>query len=296
MDHLIQQFIAAAKKGRELFESFHKNIEKIVRSIEGAAADYHAQHQQPAGPPPVILGELRRPQSEIDQQEAREAREEARDTRQEDRDRTRLRFEAAGLAVGCILAAANVGLLWVTKEVAESTRDAAAAANSQAQVTKISIEATVQQYRLDQRAWMGVEDVAGTANVGEYFAVVIHTKNTGKTPARNVKFDGKLTPRQSMPDASLDCVLTQKSSTRTVVAPNAFDSIPIRADIWGKLTKDAIQNLGTKRIYIHGCMLYDDIFTQRHWLTLCSYWRDDIKAFAYCDTGNDTGDGDGPKH
>ena len=42
---------------RELFESFHKNIEKIVRSIE-LAADYHAQHQFSAGLLHGVLGLL----------------------------------------------------------------------------------------------------------------------------------------------------------------------------------------------------------------------------------------------
>jgi hypothetical protein len=61
------------------------------------------------------------------------------------------------------------------------------------------------------------------------------------------------------------------------------------------LHENWVQEMGDKMVYVHGCVLYDDIFKQRHWLTFCHRWRNEIPAFENCEAGNDTGDGNGPK-
>jgi hypothetical protein len=150
--------------------------------------------------------------------------------------------------------------------------------------------------KLDQRAWLGVEDIPGAARIGEFFAAVVHIKNTGKTPAINTRWGATLDPRNTEPDVAMDCISAMNKTHRGVVAPGGMLSIPAKAEPWGRLNKDSLQTLGNKLIYIHGCVLYDDIFAEHsHWLTFCAHWRNDITAFENCEKGNGTGDGSGPK-
>jgi hypothetical protein len=149
--------------------------------------------------------------------------------------------------------------------------------------------------RLDQRAWLGVESLSGEDKIGTVFSAIVHTRNTGKTPAINMHFGGTLDTRNTAPDVASDCAVAMKNPARVLVAPQASHSIPVKADSWGKLDENWLQKLGSSLIYIHGCFLYDDISNGKHWLTFCGYWKGEIQAFENCEAGNDTGDGNGPQ-
>jgi hypothetical protein len=149
--------------------------------------------------------------------------------------------------------------------------------------------------RLDRRAWLGVQDIPGEKKIGEVFSVVVHTKNTGRTPAINMHFQDSLDLTNRAPDVALDCAVATKNTARALIAPDGVHSLPLRGDPLGKVDENWQERLSARSIYIHGCLLYDDIFKGRHWLTFCAYWKDDIAAFENCEIGNDTGDGEGPK-
>ena|SRR5271165_3116845 len=57
-----------------------------------------------------------------------------------------------------------------------------AAANN----TRAGIDATKESLQLDQRAWVGVDDVSGVPKLDE-FVIDVAIKNTGRTPAREVE-------------------------------------------------------------------------------------------------------------
>jgi hypothetical protein len=147
---------------------------------------------------------------------------------------------------------------------------------------------------LDQRAWLAVESISGEEKVGTFFVAIVRNKNTGKTPAINMHFGGNLEPTNTAPNVALDCTAAMKNPARVLIAPGGVHFIPVKADAWGKLDEDWHQKLGDRLVYIHGCLLYDDIFNRPHWLTFCGYWKNDIQAFENCEAGNNTGDGDGP--
>jgi hypothetical protein len=207
--------------------------------------------------------------------------------RKEDNAHEKKKFvaEIATLVVVAIYAALTWWQGCSTKKAADAARD-----------NIIQIERNV---HLDERAWLGVENIPGSAKIGEFFGAVVYFKNTGKTPAKNMRFAGQLDKGQSDPDAAGQCGDALKDTSRWIVAPGSTHSIPARTvGQWPILQKGWQKSLSDKgqKIYIYGCVVYDDIFIDKpHWMTFCAWWRDDISAFQNCEHGNDIGDGDIPE-
>jgi hypothetical protein len=147
---------------------------------------------------------------------------------------------------------------------------------------------------LDERAWLGIEAIPGTAKIGEFFGAIVNFKNSGKTPAINMRHAGLMDKGESEPDAFAQCADALNKPNRGIVEPGGINSIPVSTrDNWPKLIKNWQESpdFKGKKIYIYGCIVYDDIFLEKqHWLTFCSSWKDSINAFENCSHGNDTGD------
>jgi hypothetical protein len=299
MDYVTRQFINLTKKLRKdlnkALPSLQRGIEKISTKIESAAAKNHTDHQKASAPPPVILGELRRPQSEIDQEEAREIRKEASDTRQEGRDRIRLFFEGSGLLIASVLAVANIGLWLVTKEVSNATRDAAAAANSQVQASKDSIDATVKQFRLDQRAWLGPKGITlHEMHAPEPIVATITIMNFGKTPAMAVSAryylhasDVKINAR----DYARHPVEPPPTgiSPTFILLPNATMDLVPQTGTTDNLGISSVNN-GKKFLYAFAWINYRDVFGEPHQTKFCALYDARVKTFSTCEASYDSAD------
>ncbi len=200
--------------------------------------------------------------------------------------------EIAGMVLLGIYTGYTIKMYCANKKAADAARDAADSTAESVTLTRASAH-------LDQRAWLAVEDIPGVAKVGDFFSAVVHVKNSGKTPAINERFSIALNntlPKVDIADVALECIQANAKPERTIVAPGGTVSFPGRGEKWGKLKPGWLTKLGTKKISIYGCVLYDDIFPESHWLTFCGYWKDDIKAFDNCEVGDATGDGNGPAH
>jgi hypothetical protein len=112
MDFVTQQFIAVKK-------NLLATLEKISSQIEAATSEYRA-HSTHNHAPQLLTAELRRPQSEIDNEETRQARKETR-------DRQRLTVEVVGIALASIVVFANI-FLWI--ETRKAVRVAAVSADA----------------------------------------------------------------------------------------------------------------------------------------------------------------------
>jgi len=167
----------------------HGDIEKVSRSIDSASADYHAEKERSRSQQPVILGELRRPQAEIDAEGSRESRKETRASRHETRDARRLWFEGAGLAIASILAVANVGLWIVTYMGAKAARVSAQASESAAYTAHSALVRS-------NRPWIGqsaqpyfTDKPIVTVNSVTSAGVAFEIHNYGTSPALHVNMD-----------------------------------------------------------------------------------------------------------
>ena len=191
--------------------------------------------------------------------------------------------------------------------------DAALKENKQAiesseRQSSLALESSIETFRNDQRAWIGVEIIEAhppTINVGDPAYITFAFKNTGKTPARNVRATITKDPVQTgiRPDFTYARERTARygilppngSAHVTLSVANSISTGDLRPIIPPILT--ALVN-GTIIYYIHGFVLYGDIFDREHWMTICYFARSfpGPISFGACGEHNDTGDGTDPSY
>lgn len=182
--------------------------------------------------------------------------------------------------------------------------NAKASLDANSRQNSAALNATVAQYRLDQRAWITVEVGEKTGN----FAVAM--RNTGKTPAINVSDVTvfSVTDRIGPPDVDL----AQNSSSPIPVPTNApqwfIESLKkegairnhpptgyviapgdsqISSDYQGKFSQILgwDRNNPRNRAYIQGRVKYDDIFEVTHQTDYC-FWYASPSDFVMCNDHN----------
>src|SRR5579864_1976001 len=79
-----------------------------------------------------------------------------------------------------VYAAITLGMYYANKKAANAARDAANEAEQ-------SLKASIEQFHLDQRAWVGVTETNFKLAVGQPGQFVIVVVNSGKTPAIHVR-------------------------------------------------------------------------------------------------------------
>jgi hypothetical protein len=289
------QIISLVKKFHESLNPTREVLEKISSQIDTATAEYKAENAKEK-PTPVIRGVLNRPQAEIDN-------EESRHTRHEGRDRVRLIVEVIALGIGAIVAGANV-LLWI--QTREATRIAsisasaalkgADAAADQVSATKQSIEASIENFRLDQRAWLGYRAVGILEPITAHrpLRMVLSIKNTGKTPALKVREStttaGPNKPNAVIPGPSFKEKANGSIDSQAVVQPDGELTIPV--DYPKDISQPFIDAIkaGVTTIYIVSKVTYSDVFGRTHYTTFCAELSATLNAFSECRNYNDTDD------
>jgi len=263
----------------------HSDIEKISNQIESATTEYKAQNDKEQSAP-VVNAVLHRPQTEIDSEEARAARQETRDT-------NRLRLEAAAVIAGGIVAIATLGQLMLTKRAVNIAAVSADAAQKGVNATQQSIETTVKQFQLDQRAWVGPIQVSQPPEfkVDPDLRGYVVITNTGKSPALSEEHTiSEMAMPRKMKFAPQYGKNESPITGKSAMQPNAWYKVPVWANppISGDFVKWI--NSGDLRLYLFGTITYLDIFQQRHRTTFC-YWFDTSDksrpAFSTCDTYNE---------
>jgi hypothetical protein len=166
-------------------------------------------------------------------------------------------------------------------------KDSLAAAQHLAQQ---SLSADIDQFRLDQRAWMAVRGIGPAPEVGKVWNPEVVFTNTGKTPAVNMRisclFDVSPENRFSK---------EQPYGIGSLVPPNDIYSCKLSGNRTGTvITQDALKALtsGSVTVHIHGSMVYEDIFGETHWLKFCRTMDPDGTVWGQCKYHKEqTGDG-----
>jgi hypothetical protein len=266
----------------------HSDIEKISGQIESATREYKAQHDKEQSPP-VVNAVLRRPQSEIDEENARARRHEGRDS-------ARLTVETIGLVLGTVLAIATIGQWIVTKEAvriaaksANAAERGAEASEKQVEATQASIHATVDAFRLDQRAWLGVNNLAIVVlKSGEPLRVDADIANTGKTPALNIRVANAGIQTNFGP-LDVDSFIAsgklgkpKQPPSTDVIFPNSSAKIPFPTD---QSLNDMLVtqiNAHTLWVYVFGDIYYRDSFGGEHVTEFCGSYDPPTRRFNSC--------------
>ena len=164
--------------------------------------------------------------------------------------------------------------------------------------SQTAFDATVQQFHLDQRAWVAAVGISSPPAAGRPFDVAVRVRNTGKTFAKNFGTVLTVEPlkRSEAPDFAGELI---EPKSVTVLAPNgdylstSHTPITTPAGIIPTLTVERLQDLknqlraGDLKIFAHGRISYRDIFGCRHWTTFCFNLTPDWE-YVSCSTHNDT--------
>lgn len=159
---------------------------------------------------------------------------------------------------------------------------------------------TIEHFHLDQRAWIGVNQISGIKYAdsgkqvyikeGQQFIPEISFTNSGKTPAINVKTAIRMGWLKAgvQPDFPLTDAESVLNSTTYVVNPNVvsyfspalFDKLPTKSDI-DKLTS------GQDYICVIGMITYEDIFHRSHFTKFCMKLDPDLTRISPCSIYNE---------
>ena len=269
MDYLTQKFIAFTKKLRD-------DLKKISGQIEAYATTQHAkQDKEQPNPKLPILVRLE-PQTESDEERTRNSNYEIRDAERLGVENRGLLVAIAALIISSVVAGANILQWFETRKAvslaavsAKASEKSAAASEAGVQITKQSIETSIRQDQLDQRAWVGAKEFKGEINVApkpSSFHVIY--VNTGKTPAQNVHsvvgVDWRppgLRPRITYSEADA-------GPSRLTAFPNT--EVGGDNDIT-KFSMEQVQQIASGKllIYLFGTVWYDDVYGNGHRTDYC---------------------------
>jgi len=165
------------------------------------------------------------------------------------------------------------------KEMSRSTRaaqDAARAAENSAAHSKQSLDAAIEQNRLDQRAWIGIEDVKApdAISAGPPIVFAVNIKNSGKTPALNLKMFtiiGRAYPPDELNDLDFQAADTGSNYAHApgTMMPGTFAHVLVQTEHPMTETRVADIRSGKEVIYIWGTIRYEDIFQHQHATKFC---------------------------
>lgn len=167
--------------------------------------------------------------------------------------------------------------------------------------SKAALDATIENFHLEQRAWVGPTIVSYPTHIvngnkvyvkeGEKFATVIAVKNSGKTPARDVR--------------TVTTVFFEKTGTilKQLVPINVKDlqgvgilqpgaNLELNAVFptnGGVISKNDIEEItrGKAVISIVSEISYEDVFKKSHFTKFCFQLSPDLAVFHGCNKGND---------
>lgn len=155
-----------------------------------------------------------------------------------------------------------------------------------------TLNATLENFRTEQRAWVGLKLITrGSLGIegpfiqeGQKLDAKICILNSGKSLARKVKIS---MTAQDVP-TGVDPIKKQRTSGFSnigVMQPEFMDFLtPPTIPVEGVATKSFIENItsGRKVIYLTGKITYEDTFQRPHFSTFCLQLRPDLSGFTAC--------------
>jgi hypothetical protein len=180
--------------------------------------------------------------------------------------------------------------------VASGTLDEAEKSEArQAESNRLSLKSAIDNFHLDQRAWVGVDNIVGAPAKGQSFVIQVYVKNTGKTPAMNVEPWKRVEALARMPHVQPNCrrgLASGPTKSNGFLNPGGTFLLVLNPSHGLPLQQELKDILGAKKsLYVYGCLIYDDVFRSPHWLTYCSSWDEKSNSYAPCEKYNDSGDG-----
>jgi hypothetical protein len=195
------------------------------------------------------------------------------------------------------------------RSINEGVRNAVTELNRQAEITEHaretsasfsqqSLQATIDNFHEDQRAWVGI---AGNGHIstsivdGSPLKVHIDFQNFGKTPAFNERGIAKiLTHPNSVPLPSFDTYSLVEASAPITLMPGVSAGVTIETNtpsaegnviIMDKTMITSIDG-GAMEVYLYGSQWYDDAFKKPHRTDFCLIYLPRTRGWGSCNRHN----------
>ncbi len=155
--------------------------------------------------------------------------------------------------------------------------------------SKKALDATIDSFHRDQRAWVSVEPATGVPN-DSTFKIAIPINNAGRTPATSVMvyFDGKAVKQNE----KFSYTFTGSPVPFGYLAPGKPSSAFTYNGDQSKIRVPLKQP--TDYYLVFGAITYEDVFRGKHWLTYC-FFNFEGQSYSYCPEHNQIGDGPLPE-
>lgn len=152
------------------------------------------------------------------------------------------------------------------------------------------LDATINQNRLNQRAWVGPTSVDDFAiQDGKPIAIKVRITNSGKTPALHCTgvIRAKTVPAKDKFVPTYPVGSTSEDESIEVIQPGM--TIPLETGPSPPMNTTTINsfNAGTYNLYVFGKISYVDVFGTPHATHYCFVLNPDLRGLSGCNTYND---------
>ena len=186
---------------------------------------------------------------------------------------------------------------WMARTADGSLQQAQESTRTNKRQSLKSLNATIEQSRLEQRAWVGIDNwVLEKFEVGAPVVLKVRVMNKGRTPAVDVRAGGtagRIVSNDHTPAQVADILKEEFNKITLVQMPT------ISPQNGEEFIEDEVGNLDTSRFnavssgvstwYAVGRVTYKDVFHRDQWFTYCLRLEFTNKnpSITYCDTNND---------
>ena len=180
-------------------------------------------------------------------------------------------------------------------EQADNARKAAGEATKSREQSERAFERTVDQFHLEQRAWLGIKGIhVDTPEADKEIVVLINFINSGKTIAANVGGYCLLAVGDKPKITKFPEAPRNNEDSSGVTWPNGEFTASASGAVTDKgfqtfsLTKPGIVQLQNKQIFlfVYGVYTYTDVFKSKHTTAFCGRYSPTSKLFESCSNHN----------
>jgi hypothetical protein len=286
MDYVTRQFINLTKKFRTELRKSIADLRNALNKQTEAIRESNQRADIQQSVPPEIVTAVNLPESiEIHQRET-DAREE-----RHYRGRTLLVAWATFIAIAVYAVLVYFQYREMINATGSSQQAVGEARRNRLQAEKY-LNATIEQFRLDQRAWVAVVQTSGKPEINKPFDIAVLVRNTGKTFAKDFKMVLVVEPvkKGQQPEfAKNQASFSRVTKSVSILTPSAdytATSSPIKnGNILADTAFKEIVN-GDIVVFAYGRLTYKDVFGCSHWTDFCSRLSPDSR-WESCSVHND---------
>lgn len=188
----------------------------------------------------------------------------------------------------------------ISIRIADKTlKDSQQSGKEQSERAEKSLNAAIENFRLDQRAWINLKEIAFKSyttggkqvfvKAGQPARIKLSYTNTGKTPARILTTKTYLwfVEAGNKPPLLEKAIIATENQPFTLFPNDTYSQADIISEVFSTQQVEILKT-GQYVMYIYGMIPYEDVFGQTRWTQFCNYVTPDFSSMAVCSFYNET--------